>query len=230
MHAQTPTIRPVIEESWRDTLQAEFSAPYFMELKNFLRQEKQLHTVYPPGSKIFAAFDHTPFHNVKVVILGQDPYHGVGQAHGLCFSVNHGVQKPPSLVNIFKELKEDLGIPIASHGNLESWAKQGVLLLNATLTVRAHQAGSHQNKGWERFTDAAIKALSEQRKGIVFLLWGSYAQAKAEIIDSTKHHILKAPHPSPLSASRGFFGCRHFSVTNRILMNNGEQAIDWSLL
>ncbi len=230
MHAQTPTIRPVIEESWRDTLQAEFSAPYFMELKNFLRQEKQLHTVYPPGSKIFAAFDHTPFHNVKVVILGQDPYHGVGQAHGLCFSVNQGVQKPPSLVNIFKELKEDLGIPIASHGNLESWAKQGVLLLNATLTVRAHQAGSHQNKGWERFTDAAIKALSEQRKGIVFLLWGSYAQAKAEIIDSTKHHILKAPHPSPLSASRGFFGCRHFSVTNRILMNNGEQAIDWSLL
>ncbi len=223
------SIRPVIEETWGKALQHEFSAPYFLELKKFLLEEKSHHQIYPPGSKIFAAFDHTPFDKVRVVLLGQDPYHGPAQAHGLCFSVNHGVRKPPSLINIFKELNSDLGIPIPGHGNLESWARQGVLLLNATLTVRAHQAGSHQNKGWETFTDAAIRTLSEHRDNLIFLLWGSYAQAKSKIIDTDKHHILRAPHPSPLSASRGFFGCRHFSAVNKILKANGDREIDWSL-
>lgn len=222
-------IKPVIEDSWKEVLKDEFSASYFIELKQFLIAERKQYRIYPPGSKIFAAFDHTPFNEVKVVLLGQDPYHGQGQAHGLCFSVNKGIPKPPSLINIFKELHDDLGISVPGHGNLESWADQGVLLLNATLTVRAHQAGSHQNKGWERFTDAAIKALSEERNGLVFLLWGSYAQAKKQIIDTTKHHILEAPHPSPLSASRGFFGCKHFSATNKIIEANGGQKIDWAI-
>ncbi len=192
-------------------------------------EEKRKHQVFPPGSKIFAAFDQTPFDRVKVVLLGQDPYHGPGQAHGLCFSVNKGIRQPPSLVNIFKEIHADLGLPIPSHGNLESWARQGVLLLNATLTVRARQAGSHQNRGWETFTNAAIRALSDRREGLIFLLWGSYAQAKTDLIDSGKHHILKAPHPSPFSASRGFFGCRHFSKTNELLRQQGKEPIDWRL-
>lgn len=224
---ETNQVNPVIEESWKEALKNEFSAPYFFELKKFLLEEKRRYKIFPPGGNIFAAFDHTPFQEVKVVLLGQDPYHGPGQAHGLCFSVNHGVPKPPSLVNIFKELQADLGIPVPVHGNLEAWAKQGVLLLNATLTVRAHQAGSHQNKGWETFTDAAIRALSDERDGLVFLLWGSYAQAKKRIIDVDRHHVLEAPHPSPLSASRGFLGCRHFSATNNILKANGKDEINW---
>lgn len=222
-------VNPVIESSWKEALEDEFTAAYFFKLKKFLLEEKKRYKVFPPGGKIFAAFDHTPFNEVKVVLLGQDPYHGPGQAHGLCFSVNHGITKPPSLVNIFKELQADLGIPVPAHGNLEAWAKQGVLLLNATLTVRAHQAGSHQNKGWESFTDAAIKALSDKREGLVFLLWGSYAQAKKRIINTNRHHVLEAPHPSPLSASRGFFGCRHFSSANEILKANDKDEIDWSV-
>ncbi len=222
-------VRPVIEESWLEVLQNEFRAPYFADLKTFLTEEKKRYTVFPPGRQIFAAFNHTPFDKVKVVLLGQDPYHGPGQAHGLCFSVNKGIPVPPSLVNIFKELKSDLNIPLPKHGNLESWAKQGVLLLNATLTVRARNAGSHQNKGWEKFTDEAISALSEQRTGLIFLLWGNFAQAKTELIDGTKHHILKAPHPSPFSANRGFFGCRHFSKTNELLRQQGMEAIKWNL-
>ncbi len=226
---ESAQVRPVIEESWLKVLRPEFEASYFLQLKAFLLEEKKRHRVFPPGSKIFSAFNHTPFHSVKVVLLGQDPYHGPGQAHGLCFSVNKGIPKPPSLVNMFKELHADLGLPVPTHGNLEGWARQGVLLLNATLTVRARQAGSHQKKGWEQFTDAAIKALSEGRSGLVFLLWGSYAQAKEAIIDTTKHHILKAPHPSPLSASRGFFGCKHFSATNALLREEGLEEINWSL-
>ncbi len=222
-------INPKIEQSWKAVLSDEFLKPYFKNLKEFLVKEKQQHTIFPPGNRIFAAFDATPFDKVKVVILGQDPYHGPGQAHGLCFSVPKGIQKPPSLVNIYKELLADLNIPVATHGNLEKWTEQGVLLLNATLTVRANQAGSHQKQGWETFTDAAIMKLSEQRTGIVFLLWGAYAQAKEQIIDTSKHFVLKAPHPSPLSASRGFLGCRHFSKTNEILVKNGQSAVDWSI-
>ncbi len=222
-------VNPVIEESWKEILADEFSAPYFQQLKAFLVEEKKKFTVYPPGPLIFSAFNHTPFNKVKVVILGQDPYHGPGQAHGLCFSVNRGVVKPPSLINIFKEIESDLGLLPPAHGNLEKWADQGVLLLNATLTVRANQAGSHQNKGWERFTDAAIKALSEKRSGLVFLLWGNYAGAMQTLIDTTRHHVMKAPHPSPLSASRGFFGCRHFSRTNELLAAQGLTPIDWRI-
>lgn len=210
-------------------LSDEFQKEYFLRLKEFLVEEKKHYAIYPPGPMIFSAFDHTPFDKVKVVILGQDPYHGPGQAHGLCFSVPNGIEKPPSLVNIFKEINADLGLPIPQTGNLEKWANQGVLLLNATLTVRAHQAGSHQKRGWETFTDAAITALSLQREGLVFLLWGAYAQAKVDIIDQSKHHILKAPHPSPLSASRGFLGCRHFSKTNSLLRAMGREEIDWSI-
>lgn len=220
-------VRPVIEESWMKVLHEEFEAPYFSDLKKFLLAERKTHKVYPPGSRIFAAFNHTPIDKVKVVILGQDPYHGPGQANGLCFSVNDGVRKPPSLINIFKELKNDLGIETPSGGNLEPWASQGVLLLNATLTVRSGQAGSHQGRGWEQFTDAAISALAAQRKGLVYFLWGSYAQAKMQLIDTTMHHVLKAPHPSPLSASRGFFGCSHFSMANKILRQQGLQEINW---
>lgn len=222
-------IDPKIGESWKDHLADEFSAPYFKELKDFLLEEKKKYTIYPPGSRIFAAFDHTPFSRIKVVILGQDPYHGPGQANGLCFSVNDNINKPPSLENIFKELESDLGIAVPKNGNLEKWAEQGVLLLNATLTVRARQAGSHQNKGWESFTDNVIKMLSEKKEGLVFLLWGKYAQAKEELIDTKKHYVLEAPHPSPFSAARGFFGCRHFSRTNEILISQGEKEIDWSL-
>lgn len=222
-------INPQIEGSWKTMLENEFKADYFSSLKLFLLEEKKKHVIFPPGSRIFAAFEQTPFQQVKVVILGQDPYHGAGQAHGLCFSVPQGIQKPPSLQNIFKEIYTDIGITMPVSGNLEKWARQGVLLINATLTVRANQAGSHQGKGWEKFTDAVIKAISDNLKGVVFLLWGNYAQAKETIIDTTKHHILKAPHPSPLSASRGFFGCKHFSKTNILLTNAGKEAIDWSL-
>lgn len=224
-----PEIKPKIEAEWLEVLEAEFGKPYFNDLKSFLIEEKKKYQIFPPGDRIFSAFDHTPFSKVKVVILGQDPYHGPGQAHGLCFSVPEGVQPPPSLVNIFKELSTDLDINIPVSGNLEKWALQGVLLLNATLTVRANQAGSHQKQGWENFTDAVIRQLSEKRNGLVFLLWGSYAQAKGSLIDTSKHHILTAVHPSPLSVYRGFFGCRHFSKANELLLKSGKSPIDWSL-
>ena len=218
-----------MENGWKTLLQPEFNTIYFTGIKTFLLEEKQTYTIYPAGQNIFAAFNITPFDNVKVVILGQDPYHGPGQANGLCFSVPPGVSLPPSLLNIFKELNTDLNLPMPNHGNLESWARQGVLLLNATLTVRANNAGSHQNKGWEIFTDAVIRLLSDKKDGLVFLLWGNYAQAKQNLIDGNKHYILKAAHPSPLSAFRGFFGCRHFSETNRLLVLQGKAPIDWAL-
>ena len=218
-----------IDPTWYEVLKPQFEAPYFAQLKEFLVAERQQHTCYPPGSKIFNAFDSTPFDKVKVVILGQDPYHEPGQAMGLCFSVPQGVQVPPSLVNIITEINADLGTNIPKTcGDLSGWAAQGVLLLNATLTVRAHQAGSHQHHGWEEFTDAAISALNSQRRGIVFLLWGSYAIAKRKLIDPNRHHILTAPHPSPLSAYRGFFGCHHFSRTNEFLTAQGQTPIDWT--
>lgn len=226
---ETQKIEPKINESWKNVLIEEFNLPYFYSLRNFLIEEKKQFTVYPPGNQIFSAFDITPFNSVKVVILGQDPYHGKGQAHGLCFSVPPGITPPPSLVNIFKEIQNDLGIPMPSHGNLENWARQGVLLLNATLTVRANQPGSHQNKGWEMFTDQVIRTLSRDKSGLVFLLWGKFAQAKEYLIDSKKHFILKAAHPSPYSASSGFFGCRHFSKTNEILRGQGKDEINWAL-
>ena len=222
-------INPKIEASWKAILTDEFNKDYFKELKQFLLQEKQQHIIYPIGKEIFNAFNYTPFEKVKVVILGQDPYHGKGQAHGLSFSVPVGIKPPPSLKNIFKELKVDLDIPIAKSGNLTSWAKQGVLLLNTTLTVRAKQAGSHQNKGWENFTDAVISNLSANKEALIFLLWGRFAQTKASLIDSKKHHILTAAHPSPFSAYSGFFGCKHFSKTNEILNKNGLETIDWKL-
>lgn len=217
-----------IHESWKKVLSEQFAAPYFSELKSFLVNEKKQHIVYPPGNQIFSAFNRTPFDKLKVVIIGQDPYHGPGQANGLCFSVSPGIRKPPSLVNIFKELESDLGIPVPQDGNLEPWADQGILLLNATLTVRATMAGSHQKKGWEQFTDAVIKAISDNKKGIVFLLWGSFAQTKAELIDKDKHFILTAAHPSPL-ARGAFFGCKHFSKTNKILEHQGILPIDWRI-
>ena len=222
-------IDPRIEASWKAILLDEFNKDYFKKLKQFLLQEKQQHIIYPSGKEIFNAFNYTPFEKVKVVILGQDPYHGKGQAHGLSFSVPFGIKPPPSLKNIFKELKADLDIPIAESGNLTSWAKQGVLLLNASLTVRAKQAGSHQNKGWENFTDAVISSLSENKETLIFLLWGRFAQNKASLIDSKKHHILTAAHPSPFSAYSGFFGCKHFSKTNEILNKNRLETIDWKL-
>jgi uracil-DNA glycosylase len=223
------SINPDIEPSWKEALNKEFQREYFITLKAFLQQEKKQFTIYPPGQTIFSAFNHTPIEKVKVVILGQDPYHGPGQAHGLCFSVPQGVAIPPSLVNIFKELKTELGIPIPNHGNLEKWADQGVLLLNATLTVRANQAGSHQKKGWELFTDQVIRELSAKRSGLVFLLWGNYAKAKEVLIDTSKHHVLKAAHPSPLSAYNGFFGCGHFVKTNAFLQQQGLEPIDWRI-
>lgn len=223
----TVTISPSIDESWKIALQKQFKAPYFSDLKQFLVEEKKKNIVYPPGPQIFSAFNHTPFNKVKVVIIGQDPYHGAGQANGLCFSVSPGIKQPPSLVNIFKEIHSDMGLPIPESGNLEPWADQGVLLLNATLTVRANTPGSHQNKGWEIFTDAVIKYLSENKKGLVFLLWGRFAQAKEVLIDSSKHYILKAAHPSPFSAFNGFFGCKHFSKTNELLRKQGLAEINW---
>lgn len=216
-----------IEESWGKVLAHEFDEPYFKSLVDFVKGEYRTHQVYPAGKDIFNAFDTCPFEKVKVVILGQDPYHGPGQAHGLAFSVPDGVAFPPSLINIFKELQEELKTPLPKTGNLERWAAQGVLLLNATLTVRAHQAGSHQNKGWEAFTDAVIDRLSQGRKGLVFMLWGSYAQKKAVRISSKDHLKLYAPHPSPLSAYRGFFGCGHFLKANEYLRKNGEEPIKW---
>jgi uracil-DNA glycosylase len=223
------TVNPTIEPGWGAALDEHFQAPYFAQLKEFLIQERQQHRVYPDGKNIFKAFNLTPFEKVKVVILGQDPYHGPGQAHGLCFSVMQGVAPPPSLVNIFKELHSDLSLPIPAHGDLSRWAEQGVLLLNATLTVRAGAAGSHQNKGWETFTDAAIQKLATQRDNLVFLLWGNYAINKQRLIDASKHCILTSPHPSPLSASRGFFDNHHFSKTNDYLKQHGISEIDWRL-
>lgn len=220
---------PQIEESWLEALRDDFESPYFISLKHFLTQELKQNTIYPPGRLIFSAFNFTPLTSVRVVIIGQDPYHGPRQAHGLCFSVPDGVQIPPSLMNIYKELKNDMGIEIPNTGNLENWAKQGILLLNATLTVRASQAGSHQGKGWETFTDNVIKTISDLRAGVVFLLWGKYAQDKQKLIDKNKHFCLTAPHPSPLSAHRGFLGCKHFSKTNAILKANGYGEIDWKV-
>ena len=221
------SIAPQIEPQWKAVLNDEFQHEYFAQLKAFLLNEKRQYTIYPPGNKIFEAFNSTPFDQVKVVVLGQDPYHGPGQAHGLCFSVQHGVAIPPSLRNIYKELHSDLCIAPPPHGHLARWASQGVLLLNATLTVRAGCAGSHQKQGWERFTDAAIAALSAQRQHIVFMLWGSYAQSKAALIDPQRHCVLTAPHPSPLSASRGFLGCGHFSKANAYLQQHGIAPVDW---
>lgn len=216
-----------IEETWKAVLQEEFDKPYFEILTNFVRKEYQTTTIYPPAKLIFNAFNLCPFDQAKVVIIGQDPYHGPGQAHGLCFSVNDGVAYPPSLVNIFKEIEDDLHRPTPASGNLERWAKQGVLLLNAILTVRANQPASHQNKGWEEFTDRVIKELSDKRDGLVFMLWGSYAQKKGAVIDTKKHLVLKTVHPSPLSAYRGFFGCKHFSQANAYLQSRGKSPIEW---
>lgn len=217
-----------IEESWKSKLADEFQKPYFKSLTNFVRSEYAGYTCYPPGNQIFSAFNHTPLPDVKVVILGQDPYHGAGQANGLCFSVNEGIAKPPSLDNIFREIQSDLGKEIPQSGNLERWAKQGVLLLNATLTVRAHQAASHQNKGWETFTDAVIKVISDEKENVVFLLWGGYAKRKAVLIDSRKHLLLTSGHPSPLSANRGYwFGNEHFSKTNEYLKSKGKEEVKW---
>lgn len=217
-----------IEESWREVLQPQFDSVYFEMLTTFVRKAYQASTVYPPGSKIFEAFNRTPFDKVKVVILGQDPYHGPNQAHGLCFSVQDGIQPPPSLINIFKELQKEYGVAVnMTNGNLTRWADQGVLLLNATLTVEAGKAGSHQGKGWETFTDAAIKALSDRREGLVFMLWGSYAQQKGRVIDRSKHLVLESSHPSPLSVYRGFDGCGHFKKANQYLQSRGQEPIDW---
>lgn len=222
-------VNPAIEETWKNALWNEFQKPYFRELKSFLANEKAAgKTIFPPGNLIFNAFNSTPFQEVKVVILGQDPYHGPGQAHGLSFSVPTGVKPPPSLVNIFKELHADLGLPIPSHGNLEKWAQQGVLLINAMLTVEANQPASHQKKGWEEFTHAVISTLSREREGLVFILWGRFAQEKASLIDDRKHFILTSAHPSPFSATK-FYGCKHFSKTNEILIKQGKTPIDWSL-
>ncbi len=217
-----------IDPSWKRQLGQEFQKPYFANLIAFVKQEYKTSRCYPKGRDIFAAFDHCPFYDTKVVIIGQDPYHGPDQANGLCFSVKDGIPHPPSLINIFKEIKVDTGTPYPNSGNLERWASQGVLLLNATLTVRAHQAGSHQNKGWESFTDAVIQTISHHLEGVVFLLWGGFAKKKASLIDTTKHHILTSGHPSPLSANRGlWFGNQHFSKTNMLLAKMGKPLITW---
>ncbi len=216
-----------IEPSWGERLKDEFEKEYFKQLVEFVKSEYQSHKVYPPGKQIFNAFNHCPFDQVKVVIIGQDPYHGARQAHGLCFSVNEGIPMPPSLVNIFKEIKADLNLAIPPNGSLVRWADQGVLLLNATLTVRASTPGSHQNQGWESFTDAVIKAVSDEKDNVVFMLWGSYAQKKGVIIDRQKHYVLESAHPSPFAAHRGFFGNKHFSSTNAYLDSKGLQSINW---
>ena len=219
-----------LEQSWKSRLALEFGKPYMQSLKQFLINEKQQNKIiYPKSSDIFAALDLTPFEQVKVVVLGQDPYHGPDQAHGLCFSVQSGVRTPPSLINVYKELNADLNLPIPSNGCLSHWAEQGVLLLNAVLTVQAHQAASHQGKGWEQFTDSIIHKLNDECENLVFVLWGSYAQKKAQFVDTKKHLVLKAPHPSPLSAHRGFLGCRHFSQCNDYLKSHGIEPIDWSV-
>jgi uracil-DNA glycosylase len=216
-----------IESGWKQRLASEFEQPYFIELTKFIRQEYGTRQIFPPGRLIFHAFDQSPFNQTKVVILGQDPYHGPGQAHGLCFSVPDGVDQPPSLQNIFKEIQQDLGIPPPSSGNLDRWARQGVLLLNATLTVQGSRAGSHQNKGWEQFTDRVIRILAEEHQHLVFLLWGSFALKKGEFIDRNRHLVLSSPHPSPLSSYRGFFGNKHFSRTNTYLQQHGIEQIQW---
>ncbi len=219
-----------LHSSWLSQLEAEFDAPYMVQLRDFLLQQKRLKkTIYPKGDAIFNALNSTPFNHVKVVIIGQDPYHGPEQAHGLCFSVPKGIRTPPSLINIFKELNSDIGLPIPAHGCLQSWAEQGVLLLNAVLTVEHKTAGAHAGKGWEAFTDKIIALLNEQQENIVFMLWGAYAQKKGQLIDSSKHLVLKAVHPSPLSAHRGFLGCRHFSQANDYLLAAGIEPVDWSL-
>ncbi|PWT78422.1 MAG: uracil-DNA glycosylase [Bacteroidetes bacterium] len=219
-----------IEASWKQVLKQEFSKPYFLQIVNFLKTEKLAgKSIYPPGGLIFNAFNTTPFENVKVILLGQDPYHGAGQAHGLSFSVPNGIPPPPSLINIFKELHTDIGLALPSHGNLTHWATQGVMLLNASLTVRANEPMSHSKIGWAEFTDTVIQKLSEEKVNLVFLLWGRFAQEKQVLIDETKHLILKAAHPSPFSADKGFFGCRHFSKTNEYLVKNGIDPVDWKL-
>jgi uracil-DNA glycosylase len=223
-------IDPKIEPGWKAFLLDEFQKDYMRELKSFLENELNTQTVYPPPQLIFSAFDHCPLERLRLVIIGQDPYHGPGQANGLCFSVNPGTTHPPSLRNIFKELESDLNIAYPKSGDLRSWAEQGVFLLNATLTVRARQAGSHQGKGWERFTDTVIQRISDEKEGLIFLLWGGFARKKKQLIDTDKHHILEAPHPSPLSAYHGFFGCRHFSQANALLKHAGKEQIDWSLV
>ena len=222
-------VSPDIEESWKVVLQNEFEKKYIKNLKQFLTNEKERYQIFPKGTEIFNAFNSTPFHKLKVVILGQDPYHGEGQAHGLSFSVPKGVKTPPSLVNIFKEIEEDLKINNHGKGDLTKWAEQGVLLLNATLTVRSNMAGSHQNKGWEQFTDKVISTISEEREGIIFLLWGRFAQNKSKLIEKSKHHILMSSHPSPLSSYRGFLGCKHFSECNEILKRENKTEINWQL-
>lgn len=216
-----------IDASWKMVLQDEFEKPYFAQLTSFVRDEYKTKKIFPPGNMIFSAFDHCPFDKVKVVIIGQDPYHNDGQAHGLCFSVNTGVDFPPSLINIFKEIERDLGKPMPTSGNLERWADQGVLLLNATLTVQAHSAGSHQGRGWETFTDAVIRKVAQEKEHVVFMLWGNYAQQKGAVVDGQKHLVLKSVHPSPLSAYRGFIGCGHFSTANNYLISNGLNPINW---
>ncbi|MGN7721905.1 uracil-DNA glycosylase [Chitinophaga sp. 22620] len=219
-----------IESSWKEALKDEFQKSYFEQIVMFLKHEKALgKTIYPQGSQIFNAFDKTPFDNVRVVILGQDPYHGPGQAHGLCFSVQKGVKPPPSLVNIYKEMNADLGIPIAQTGDLTPWAENGVLLLNAILTVRDGEPASHSKIGWETFTDAVIRTISNKKEGVVFMLWGKFAQDKQVLIDGTQHHILKAAHPSPFSADKGFFGCKHFSKANELLIRQGKEPVNWQL-
>jgi len=219
-----------IEAGWKEILKTEFSKDYFQQIAAFLKTERaQGKTIYPPGGLIFNAFDKTPFDKLKVVILGQDPYHGPGQAHGLCFSVPDGVPPPPSLVNIYKELNTDIGLPIAKTGNLTPWAEQGVFLLNAVLTVRANEPASHSKIGWMEFTNAVIRKISDKKEGVVFLLWGRFAHEKQVLIDETKHHVLKAAHPSPFSADKGFFGCKHFSKTNELLARHGLDPVDWRI-